>query len=112
MLHFASDQITGSGYAASFCVYGCCFPDQEDERMISYNPVCIHSFREALLMKNREYVLETTKQPDIDKLDCKDFKINFQRAILLSLLESRKLTQAQFEACMDKVVQKYSAPFS
>lgn len=63
-------------------------------------------------MKNEEYVLETTEQPDIDKLDCKDFKINFQRAILLSLLESRKLTQAQFEACMDKVVQKYSARFS
>ena len=58
-------------------------------------------------MKNEKYVLETTEQPDIDKLDCKDFKINFQRAILLSLLESRKLTQAQFEACMDKVVQKY-----
>ena len=41
-------------------------------------------------MKNEKYVLETTEQPDIDKLDCKDFKINFQRAILLSLLESRK----------------------
>ena len=58
-------------------------------------------------MKKEKYVLETTEQPDIDKLDCKDFKINFQRAILLSLLESRKLTQTQFEACMDKVVQKY-----
>ena len=58
-------------------------------------------------MKNEKYVLETTEQPDIDKRDCKDFKINFQRAILLSLLESRKLTQTQFEACMDKVVQKY-----
>lgn len=34
-------------------------------------------------MKNEEYVLETTEQPGIDKLDCKDFKINFQRAILL-----------------------------
>ena len=63
-------------------------------------------------MKNEGYVLETTEQPDIDKLDRKDFKIDFQRAILLSLLESRKLTQAQFEACMDKVVQKYSASIS
>ena len=63
-------------------------------------------------MKNEKYVLETTEQPNIDKLDCKDFKINFQRAILLSLLESRKLTQTQFEACMDKVVQKYSARVS
>ena len=63
-------------------------------------------------MKNEEYVLENSEQPGIVKLDCKDFKINFQRAILLSLLESRKLTQAQFEACMDKVVQKYAARFS
>jgi len=63
-------------------------------------------------MKDKKYVLETTEQPGIDKLDCKDFKINFQRAILLSLLESRKLTQTQFEICMDKVVQKYAARFS
>mgnify|MGYP006962066049 FL=1 len=63
-------------------------------------------------MKRANYVLETTEQPEIDKLDGKDFKISFQRAILLSLLESCKLTQAQFEACMDKVVQKYSARFS
>ncbi len=58
-------------------------------------------------MKKEKYVLQDTEQPDIDKLDCKDFKINFQRAILLSLLESHKLTPSQFEACMDKVVQKY-----
>lgn len=63
-------------------------------------------------MKKEAYVLETVEQPGIDKLDCKDFKINFQRAILRSLLGSRKLTQAQFEACMDKVVQKYSAGLS
>ena len=55
-------------------------------------------------MKKEEYVLQNTEQLDIDKLNCTDFKINFQRAILLSLLESRKLTQSQFEACMDKVV--------
>ncbi len=63
-------------------------------------------------MKKEGYVLEDTEQPGIDKLDCRDFKINFQRAILLSLLESRKLTQSQFEACMDKVIQKYSASLS
>ena len=28
-------------------------------------------------MKNEEYVLETSEQPGIDKLDCKDFKIMF-----------------------------------
>lgn len=63
-------------------------------------------------MKKGEYVLEAMEQPDLDKPDCKDFTVNFQRAILLSLLESHKLTQAQFEACMDKVARKYSAYFS
>ena len=61
-------------------------------------------------MKKEAYVLQDTEQPDIDKPDYRDFKINFQRAILLSLLESRRLTQSQFESCMDKVVQKYSTP--
>lgn len=55
-------------------------------------------------MKDKKYVLETKEQPGIEKLGCKDFQINFQRAILLSLLENHKLTQAQYEACMDKVV--------
>lgn len=39
----------------------------------------------------------------------RDFTLNFQRAILLSLLKNQKLTQLQFEACMDKVVQKHAA---
>lgn len=52
------------------------------------------------------YVLENGEQPDLDKLDCREFKIHFQRAILLSLLEHRKLTQSQFEACMDRVVRR------
>lgn len=74
------------------------------KNIIWYNPVRIHSFREVLPVKDKKYVLETKEQPGIDKLDCKDFQINFQRAILLSLLENHKLTQAQYEACMDKVV--------
>lgn len=63
-------------------------------------------------MKNQKYILEIAEEPDIDKPECNEFKINFQRAILLSLLENHKLTQAQYEACMDKVVQKYSARVS
>lgn len=39
----------------------------------------------------------------------RDFTLNFQRAILLSLLKNQKLTQIQFEACMDKVVKRYAA---
>lgn len=80
--------------------------------IIWYNPVRIHSFREVLPVKRADYVLETSEQPENDQLDDKEFKINFQRAILLSLLKSHKLTRAQFEACMDKVVQKYSTRVS
>lgn len=59
-------------------------------------------------MKKEGYIPVSMEEPDIDKIDCQEFNVNFQRAILLSLLESKKLTQAQFEACMDKVVQKYA----
>lgn len=61
------------------------------------------------MMKKERYVPAFTGQPNIDAADCQDFKINFQRALLLSLMENQKLTQDQFEACMDKVVQKYAA---
>lgn len=60
-------------------------------------------------MKKEGYIPVHTEETDACAMECPDFKINFQRAILLSLLESRKLTQAQFEACMDKVIQKYAA---
>lgn len=59
-------------------------------------------------MKKEGYIPVYTEEPDARMLENPDFKINFQRAILLSLFESRKLTQAQYEACMDKVVQKYA----
>ena len=60
-------------------------------------------------MKKEGYVPVNMEESDIDTIDCQGFNVNFQRAILLSLLGSKKLTQAQFEACMDKVVQKYAA---
>lgn len=105
------DALDGKRYVMRFRSY-CCGCFDKYKNIISYNPICIRSFREVLPVKKEAYVLETVEQPGIDKLDCKDFKINFQRAILRSLLGSRKLTQAQFEACMDKVVQKYSAGLS
>lgn len=59
-------------------------------------------------MKQEGYVPIGMEEPNLDTAECQTFKVNFQRAILLSLLESRKLTQAQFEACMEKVTQKYA----
>lgn len=59
-------------------------------------------------MKKEEYIPVYIEQPSIDIVENSNFTINFQRAILLSLVESNKLTQTQFENCMDKVIQKYS----
>lgn len=59
-------------------------------------------------MNQEGYIPVGMEEPDLDTAECQGFKVNFQRAILLSLLESRKLTQAQYEACMEKVTQKYA----
>lgn len=63
-------------------------------------------------MNKKAYIPADTTSPDMETPDCRAFEINFQRAILLSLLESRKLTQAQFGASMERIVKKYAAPFS
>lgn len=57
-------------------------------------------------MENYKFVEDLEKNNQL-KLDSPEFKINFLRAILLSLLEKRVLTQVQFDLCMDKVKQKY-----
>lgn len=59
-------------------------------------------------MKRRVYVPAHMEEPDIDLTECEAFRVNFQRAILLSLLNSGRLTQAQFVACMDKVMENYA----
>lgn len=61
---------------------------------------------EVLIMKMQNYILINIEELDMDTIDCEAFEVNFQRAILLALLKSRKLTQIQFEACMDKVIKK------
>lgn len=59
-------------------------------------------------MNHEGYAPAGMEESDFDAAECQAFKVNFQRAILLSLLESQKLTGAQFEACMEKVTQKYT----
>ena len=55
-----------------------------------------------------KYILENPWQTEIEASRHGEFIVNFQRAILLSLLESHRLTQQQFCACLDKVMQTYS----
>ncbi len=59
-------------------------------------------------MKNEGYVPDYTKEPDVDLKEFRAFHINFQKSVLLSLLERKSLTQAQYECCMEKVIQKYA----
>lgn len=63
-------------------------------------------------MDKKAYIPADTENPNLETPDCRAFQINFQRAILLSLLENNRLTQVQFEACMERIVRKYAAPFS
>lgn len=58
-------------------------------------------------MEKVEYGLESAENPCLDTEGYKDFNFNFRRALLLSLLEGKKLTQSQFEACMDKISRKW-----
>ena len=59
-------------------------------------------------MKNEVCVPDYTKEPDLDSKEFRAFHSNFQKSILLSLLERKNLTQAQYECCMEKVIQKYT----
>lgn len=45
------------------------------------------------------------KEPNLDTAAYQAFRVHFQQAVLLSLLESGKLTHAQYEACMEKVAE-------
>lgn len=44
---------------------------------------------------------------ELDAPQYSAFRVSFMKAILLSLLEQKKLTQAQYERCVEKVRQKY-----
>lgn len=46
------------------------------------------------------------KQEPQEQIENADFKLNLQRALLLTLLNSKKLSQTQFEECLDKLIQK------
>jgi hypothetical protein len=48
--------------------------------------------------------------PDLNDNEFIEFRINFARSILLSLLSQKKLTLAQFECCMEKVIRRNTVP--
>ena len=57
-------------------------------------------------MENTGYRPVLVQEPMIET-ESEAFAMNFQKAILLSLLENHQLTQVQFESCVEKVVQKH-----
>lgn len=62
---------------------------------------------EAALEKTPNCTYNDIEQPNLDKTEYWEFRFNFQKSILLSLLASGKLTQQQYDSCMEKLVQKY-----
>lgn len=58
-------------------------------------------------MENMGYCSSYAEEPDFRSKEFCPFLINFQKSILLSLLAHRKLTQAQYERCMEKVYNRY-----
>lgn len=59
-------------------------------------------------MKKENFALNNQEAPDLDAPKEGVFRVGFMKSILLSLLEQKKLTQAQYERCMEKVRQKYT----
>jgi len=54
-------------------------------------------------MQKFVFIPESTEQPDLDSKEYFAFRVQFQKAILLSLLEQKKITMAQYEVCLKKV---------
>lgn len=59
-------------------------------------------------MGNNEYIQDFTETPELDTYEYKVFREGFMKSILLSLLAQNKLTQAEYECCMEKVLRKYA----
>jgi hypothetical protein len=56
-------------------------------------------------LKKQTYIVEMKNNHVIYS---QSFILNYQQAILLSLLNKRKITKEQFEKCMEKINRDYS----
>lgn len=75
--------------------------------VIWYKLAGIDCLREVLSMGKEIFVINQLETPDLDAYQYSAFRVGFMKAILLSLLEQKKLTQAQYESCVKKIRQKY-----
>lgn len=55
------------------------------------------------MSKHRNFVYVGEPIPKIDMAKNADFVLNYQKAILLSLVKSDLLTQSQYERCIEKL---------
>ncbi len=65
---------------------------------------------EAVSEKMQNHTYKDIDQPDLDKAEYWEFRFHFQKSILLSLLASGKLTQQQYDSCVEKLTYKYIKP--
>lgn len=59
-------------------------------------------------MSKQGYQPDYTDTPDLNRLEYQEFRFNFQRSILLSLLSNGKLSQSQFDCCVEKLTRQYA----
>lgn len=63
---------------------------------------------EVVLENSNSYNYEDNlPNPDLDKEEYWEFRLNFQKGLLISLLVSEKLTQNQYDCCVEMLERKY-----
>lgn len=62
--------------------------------------------REVYLVGNEKYIQGNAEIPDLDSCEYNGFREGFMKSVLLSLLTQGKLTQIQYERCIEKVMRK------
>lgn len=59
-------------------------------------------------MGNEKYILNNTEAPQLNSCEYYGFGKSFMKSVLLSLMTQGRLTQIQYECCVEKVMRKYA----
>lgn len=57
-------------------------------------------------MGTEKYIQGNSETPELDSCEYNGFREGFMKSVLLSLLTQGKLTQIQYECCVEKVMRK------
>jgi len=59
-------------------------------------------------MEDYDLTQKYQEAPDLDTQEHSVFRVGFMKSILLSLLAQNKISQAQFDCCMDRICKKHT----